>query len=315
MFKSFFSFFSEKGISIGFILPITLLMGSIIWVGYSVVWKNINAKDVVFSYSALVAAFAMFTLNIIFSLKSEVIQKTIPIHLLHDENELNIYTPSIKKPLFLDNTKTACNEIGIPNEKEVIESKLLYGDNHFKEKVNDFLRLTLISTIVENKPDWEMTEKRFLFTSYGSFNYKKEGAGKNSFYDIETLFKELNLPLYESYKLHTLTEGITLPPKTIITGNNKGITLENETVKIKIHVEMGNSFKKMPFKYSGKIIYFSMGDVEDENKNPTSYDANIYFNVLFKLQRSFNPKLKEQQAWVENLFLTLEESLSPYKNS
>ena len=45
----------------GFVAPMIVLFIAIVWIGVTVVGKNVNAKDLVFSYTALAAAFVMFS--------------------------------------------------------------------------------------------------------------------------------------------------------------------------------------------------------------------------------------------------------------
>lgn len=127
-----------------FITPIIILLFSIVWVGYSIVAKNILSKDIVFSFTALSAAFVMFGLNIAFSLKEEQSQYVVRPHIIiTDENIIDVLSYQITKPNFLVfNNEELSKVINIDKLKESLYTTISDRELEYKDQLTS-LRFAL----------------------------------------------------------------------------------------------------------------------------------------------------------------------------
>ena len=71
---------------VSFLVPLIIIAVGLTWACYSIVLKNLNSKDIVFSFSAMAAAFAMFYLNISLSMKDEAQRFVINTHAVLTED-------------------------------------------------------------------------------------------------------------------------------------------------------------------------------------------------------------------------------------
>ena len=302
---------SLKGMNVSFLIPITCLVIVVIWVGIQVVGKNIAAKDLVFSYTALVAAMVMFLLNIFLSLQGHEETKVIQPHVTHNGTTLDTFTITGKKSTFIVvNREEISHFLSIPNS----QLDPIFRNGSFEETdtaISEFLRVAIIGSLLSDYPDWEAKETRFRGSIQTSLNYKKSNAGKNSFITTDELITQLKLKVTKEVLAKTsLAEGLTLPPKTKLLGDTGRIIFDTPYVCIEICIEVRSGYQR------GLIQYLADGSRFSDMMSNTyshllNYDANIYLSMTFKKQRAGSLARPKYVAWSNNLYKFLNDNMSP----
>lgn len=279
-------------------------MVTIIWVGYSIVIKNVLSKDIVFSFTALSAAFLMFVLNIAFSLKEEHSQYIIQPHIIiTDDDIIDILSYQRTKPSFLIfNRNEISNVIDVKKLKENLYSTGSNRDFDYKNKLIDFLKICTIGQIANSYPDWQEQKQTFKYSQSVSFNNSKEGAGNNSFITIEELNSILNINAFKLNDMVGHTDGLTLPPDTKITSNKDSIIIDNPFTTVTIHFEIENGFRKSTPSYKNNMMTYVFSDTKSDVLN---IQSNIVINVTMKRQRSGSPEKIKYSKWSHELYQKL----------
>lgn len=279
-------------------------MMTIIWVGYSIVMKNILSKDIVFSFTALAAAFLMFVLNIAFSLKEEHSQYIIQPHIIiTDDDIIDILSHQITKPSFLIfNRDEISKTINIKKLKENLYTTGSNRNSDYKNQLIDFLKICTIGQIVNSYPDWQEQRQTFKYSQSASFNNTKEGAGDNSFISIDQLNNILNIRDFTLNDMVDFTNGLTLPPGTRISSNKDSIIIDNPFTTINIHFEIENGFNKATPIYKNNTMMFVFTDTKSDVVN---IQSNIVIDVSMKKQRSGNPDNVKYSKWAQELYKKL----------
>lgn len=298
-----------KGVSFfGVIAPMIALFIAIVWAGVAIVAKNINAKDLVFSFTALAAAFVMFSLNLFFSLKNKEQEHIIQPHLTISQDCVDVYsTLGTKSGFVVINRKdlSSCLSLVGTSQNFALPSLSQSERKLFNERLIEFLRVSLVGHLLSEYPDWNPKVKSFRGSKHVQFNNSKEGAGKNSYYSIEELVTSLNfkLPKFEKFK-GVIASGLTLPPNTKFFSVNNNLIFDNPYILIKINFEIEDRMSLASPSYDGSVLKL---DMRDTNKNITNIQSNIRINILFKKQRHKN----NYESWASQIVSTIESGFSP----
>lgn len=301
-----------KGFSVSFLLPLVILFLSVIWVGFSAVGKNLLAKDVVFAYTALVAATVMFLLNLLFSLRSMTTETAIYPHIIHTQNGLDVYAE--RRSFFIVQKRGEISrELNIPDPLNPFDYSEL-ADKSFCRDLNEFLRISIVGSILHDCPDWSARETRFRGQVTRSYIEKRENAGDNSFFDVGEIISDLSLRISKDVLKPFTIEGITLPPNTNLSGGEGRIAIENPFVYITIETDFALS------RYRGFFSYNKSGTrqqviASSNMDNVVSYDASITITSTFKAQRKGSPLMQDYVDWVEGITDYLSKGLSPVSNA
>ncbi|ENY8011310.1 hypothetical protein ACF1UB_002317 [Vibrio fluvialis] len=231
-----------------FYAPILLLGLILVVIGINVVWKNVLLKDVVFSYSALVAAFIMFILNLFFSLNPEEKNSTVTSYIIHKDSGISVHDmkPSLgEHHLKFDvfNRKELCLYNGIQHS---INAKHLDVPERHRlfDKVQGVAKIIFIGDMLGNMPDWDMKDTPFRNGGGKSYRIKLDNNDSDTFFNLEELTKNCDINYPESLLTKfVLSEGLVLPPKTKIKSINNGLVICNSYVEIKITFEINLNFE------------------------------------------------------------------------
>lgn len=296
--------------SFTFVLIFTLL--ALVLLGATVVVNNLNAKDIVFSYTALCAAFLMFFLNTALSLKSVVKEDVIQIELSLHNMIADIHSLSNKKSLFyVFNRKEISEEvnlkkyfkIGTLNDRNMEEENFfsfsIQSRDELNSAINDiskFIHIGIIGEMLTKNPDWEIfkNKKNFRGSASYSFNTSNEHSGKNTFIKTEDLDEILGLNSFSYKSPYVFTEGLTLPPDTKVKVKDNTLFIENPFVEIKFGIEINHNTSHFPPESTMNVL--------DGNFSNTSYmSVNLIISTLFKKERSGSRKMENYKKWVEYL--------------
>lgn len=303
-----------KGVSfMGFVAPMVLLFIAIAWIGFTIVGKNVNAKDLVFSYTALAAAFVMFSLNLWFSLKNEESMHVVQPHLILTPDCVDVYSELPMKSSFvvfnrekltsaLNLTRTG-EKIGIP---ELTDAQRVA----FKKNLAELLRVSVVGHLLSEYPDWNPDVKAFRGKKQVQFNNSEEGAGQNTYYSVEQLEKSLKIEVYDFDIAEGvgITNGLTLPPKTVVTTSGEDLIFENPHIRIAIDFEVEDGMSFAAPSYIGSTLRL---DHRDMSQGVINIQSNIRVVVSQKKQRSGSPDRLKYESWASQIIETIRAGFSP----
>lgn len=297
-----------KGFGLSFLFPILVLIASVIWVGFSVVSKNLLAKDVVFAYTALVAALMMFVLNLFFSLQTTKIEKVVYPHIIHSEQCLDIYAGR-QSSFVVEKRNEISTGLNIPYSLNPFSYSEI-ADESFTKDLNEFIRICIVGSILRDCSDWSSHQVRFRGLVTRSYISKRQHAGDNSFFTTSEIINKLNLRVSVDVLKDHIVEGLTLPPGTQIYGALGGFVIDNPFVNVEIHIELA------PRRYRGFFKYDDAGVrteawIDSHMDNIASYDASIALIATYKAQRQGHSRMKLYVNWVDGLAEYLAKSFSP----
>ncbi|WP_143071190.1 hypothetical protein [Marinobacter salarius] len=303
-----------KGVSfMGFVAPMIVLFIAIVWIGVTVVGKNVNAKDLVFSYTALAAAFVMFSLNLWFSLKNEESVDVIQPHLTLTPNCVDVYSElPMKSSFIVFNREKLTSSLNLTRTSENAGIPQLTDDERaaFKKNLAEFLRVSVVGHLLSEYPDWNPDVKAFRGKKQVQFNNSEEGAGQNSYYSIAQLKNALKIGVddFDISEGVGITNGLTLPPNTVATTSGDDLIFENPHVRIAIdfEVEDGTSFA-VP-SYIGSTLRLDYGEM---NQGVINIQSNIRVVVSQKKQRSGSPDRLKYESWASQIIETVRAGFSP----
>ncbi|MBR9872249.1 MAG: hypothetical protein GYB26_14030 [Gammaproteobacteria bacterium] len=297
----------------GFVAPMIALFIAIVWIGVAIVGKNVNAKDLVFSYTALAAAFVMFSLNLGFSLKNEESVHVVRPHLILAPTCVDVYSELTTKSSFVVfNREKLSSSLSLTRTSEQTGIPQFSDDERaaFKRNLVEFLRVSVVGHLLSEYPDWNPEVKTFRGKKHVQFNNSEEGAGQNSYYSIAQLENSLNIEV-DNFGISEgvgITNGLTLPPNTVISSNGEDLVLENPHVRIEIdfEVEEGMSFG-VP-SYIGSTLRLDQGDL---SQGVVNIQSNIRVTLYQKKQRSGSPDRLKYESWASQIIDTIRAGFSP----
>ena len=291
------------------ILSVCVLLVGAIFAYWFIVHPNLNSKDVVFSYTAMIAAIVLFLLNAFLSLSSSFSEEKITTEITtYLEKGFDINSQRLSKAGSIYHYK---NEIS--NGYGLIDSN--FARNHAGTiaqslystfKLEKLLQLAIITEIVEKKPDWKDGESQVMFGGSGITQYRTDDElGGDTKLTAKELAKSLKLD-FENFKYENikgkLFDSFIFPPNTSIkTSNDKNIVIENDYVKITIDILVNHGEKNI------KIMNeYSDSEVVDA----LQFKANIYYRVIRKGMRAGSPNYSEYSDWINEIKKILEDRFS-----
>lgn len=298
--------------SASFIFVLTLALIALVLLAFTIVGNNLNAKDIVFSFTALCAAFLMFFLNTILTLKDETKAESMPLELSLYNMVADIHSLSHKKSSFFifhrEHISKEVNlgkyfKLGSLNEKNMKEDNFFSFSIESREELNSaikdiskVLHIGIIGEILSKNPDWEIfkNKKTFRGSEKYSFNVSAEYAGKNTFIAKNELDKILGLTSFSFNKNHSAAEGLTLPPGTKVKVKENVLFIDNPFVELQFSIDLDHNVSHFPPESTFNIV--------DGNFSNTSYmSVNLIINSRFKKERFGSREMESYKKWVEHI--------------
>lgn len=297
---------------VSFLVPLIIIAVGLTWACYSIVLKNLNSKDIVFSFSAMAAAFAMFYLNISLSMKDEAQRFVINTHaVLTEDLVIDVIVKGRKSNYIVTEREKLSRAVGseLAKFKSAQEAGNQFDDDNYSNLISAveyFYLNSILGSLLVDFPDWQMTEVSFKGGQSTSFNYKKAGAGDNAFIDVERLDAVMG-NASKGYTLGgavTVAQGLTLPPGTAISRKDGTLLIENPFLRLAIDVDVAGNFSYAGFRNDGegKLVI----DYAKITKNLSFY-PNINVHAVLKKERSGNPAQAEYIKWLDRLNRSLKE--------
>ncbi len=232
--------------TIWFYTPLLALAIILIVIGFNIVGKNILLKDVVFSYSALIAAFIMFVMNLFFSLQSEKVKSEVTSYIIHRDNGVSIHH-------LKNNFQGNYEKFDIYNRDNLTT---YYGIQHSSNaqhlntnerivlisKLYDVAKTILIGDIIRNIPDWDMKKNPLI--NGGGMNYRIDENDKenDTYISTKKLIKDCNLNYPDEALSGFLAKGLFLPPNTRVYSTDNCVIVENKFVTLKFDFEININY-------------------------------------------------------------------------
>ncbi|ABE60254.1 hypothetical protein Csal_2909 [Chromohalobacter israelensis DSM 3043] len=303
-----------KGVSfMGFVAPMIALFIAIVWIGVAIVGKNVNAKDLVFSYTALAAAFVMFSLNLGFSLKNEDSTHVVQPHLILTPNCVDVYSELLTKSNFVVfNQEKLSSSLNLARISEKAGLPQLSDDESavFQKNLVEFLRVSVVGHLLSEYPDWNPGVKTFRGKRQVQFNNSEEGAGHNSYYSVPQMENALKIDVddFDISESVGITNGLTLPPNTAISSNGENLIFENPHIRIEIDFEVEDGMSFAVPSYIGSNLRL---DQRDLSQGVVNIQSNIRVSVSQKKQRSGSPERLKYKAWASQIVDIIRAGFSP----
>lgn len=296
-----------------FVAPIIVLFIAIVWIGVAIVGKNFNAKDLVFSYTALAAAFVMFSLNLGFSLKNEESTHVVQPHLILTQNCVDVYSElKTKSDFVVFNRKKLSSSLNLKEASDKAGLPQFFDDESaiFNKKLVEFLRVSVVGHLLSEYSDWNPDVKTFRGKKQVQFNNSEEGAGQNSYYSFPQLENALSIEVedFDISKVVGITNGLTLPPNTVISSSGENLIFENPHARIEIDFEVEDGMIFAVPSYTGSTLRL---DQRDPSQVVVNIQSNIRVLVSQKKQRSGSPERPKYEAWASQIVDTIRAGFSP----
>ena len=293
-----------------FLLPLLAILIGVVWACYEIVIKNLNSKDIAFSFAALAAAFVMFYLNICLSLEEKKREESIKMHMvINNDCVIDVFSTGTNKAHFITLNREALSLACIQALNKYSDgSKVKIPEHTPKEQDDDaltvstrfFLMNSLFGHWLESYPDWRMETKSFRGAHYTSFRNSKESRGNDTFISKEEL-NEIIGNFAKGFSLSKsimIARGLTLPPETSLTMDGDRVVLDNPFVRIEFSVDVSNGMT---------LAYPRIGNdgstmlhVGHEN-SVLNYDANIDIFITMKRERQGSVEYKAYEEWTNKL--------------
>ncbi|MEZ9606771.1 hypothetical protein AB4268_04665 [Vibrio cyclitrophicus] len=299
--------------TIWFYTPLLALAIILLVIGFNIVGKNILLKDVVFSYSALVAAFIMFVMNLFFSLQSEEVKSEVTSYIIHKDNGVSIHHlknnfREMHEKFDIYNRENLTTYYGIQhssnaqhlniNERKVLMSKLY-----------DVAKTILIGDIIRNLPDWDMKKNPLI--NGGGVNYRidENHKEKDTYISTNKLIKDCKLNYLEKSLSGFIVKGLFLPPDTKIYSIDNCIIIENKFVTLKFDFNININYS-WNLKFDGKGYPYLIADSSPHLYNV--YDMISSSTIIFNKLYIGNKELVRYRKWADDLNHVFYLSLSSY---
>jgi hypothetical protein len=298
--------------STSFILVLTFTLIAIVLLGFIIVGNNLNAKDIVFSFTALCAAFLMFFLNTALSLKDETKTEIIPIELLLHNMVADIHSLSYQKSsFFVFNRENISKEVNINKYFKIgaLNNKNMEDENFFAFSINSieqwntaikdiskFLHIGIIGEMLSKNPDWEIFKNKRTFRGSENYSFNASGdtAGENTFITKNKLDKILELTSFTFNKGHSIAKGLTLPPDTKVKVKDDILFIDNPFVELQFSVDINQNVNHSP--PENRI------NVMDGNFSNTSYmSVNLMIRTHFKKERFGSREMEDYKKWAGHI--------------
>ncbi|EGR1391684.1 MULTISPECIES: hypothetical protein [Vibrio harveyi group] len=297
-----------KGFGIGSIVSIGTLILIVIWLGYYVVFRNVSAKDLVFSYTTLVAAMMMFILNVFFSLQSETVEKQVHSNITHQNKSVEPYkhrNAANKSSFIVFNRDVVPMYSGVPFSTDRFNS--LDERIGLMSKLKECMKVYLIGAFVNDFCDWNPKTEQFVGRNYGSFRYDKKNVGKDRFYSYKELIAACNLNITEEIlSKNNIAKGLIIPEGSTISGDSEGIYFDNPHFTLSIKFAFDHNFGRNPTFRADGTYYFDHTIEHESSFN--IYACRVDICMFHKKHLSGSPKKSIYANWANSVFDMIEKN-------
>ncbi|MFK3976759.1 hypothetical protein [Shewanella vesiculosa] len=293
-----------KDVNVVFWCTIIALILIIIWNGYYVVIRNPNAKDVVFSYTTLLAAMIFYILNIYFTLNKEESVKQISSHLSHRDDVIDVYkngNDSFKSFFIISSREDISKIVNIPTSKDVIG----YGFEEMRAHVNkvvDYMKINFIGSIATGFYDWESEPMNRMKGCWG-YSVSNDTNKNHEFFSHDKFICDVGLNIDSELLQRTnISEWVKLPKNTRVYGTKNSVCFDNPhfLVKVEFYVDINVGWD-VQYKANGEMYSFS-SNVREPSERVITYFSTIKYTEIFKGELSGNTKKAIYKAWSNRLF-------------
>ena len=301
-----------KDIHVGFWLTLATLIVVVAWCGYYIVARNINHKDMVFSYTALFAAMCLFLLNVYFSLRSESEVKHIMAHVYHKTNLVCFYKHDDEKhiPFFVAKNHNLISRLSdIPPSEDVVEYSDVGARVALNKKLVEYMRSCFIGSLANNFYDWEGEPKGNIRGTAGFF-ISNNVDNKHEYVSHQKIIQYSGANVSEEMLGDcNVSEWIKLPKGTKIKKLENGIALENPhfLIKIEFIVDINHEWD---LRYHPDGTPYTIGGVKPPSERSITYYATIRYSTEFKKELSGSPKKTIYKEWSDKMFCFINDSFS-----
>ncbi len=301
-----------KDIHVGFWLTLAALIVVVAWCGYYIVARNINHKEMVFSYTALFAAMCLFLLNVYFSFRSESEVKHIHSHIYHKGNLICFYKHDDDKyvPLFVaKNNNLIVSLSKIPLSEEVVQYDDIDARVDLNKKLVEYMRSCFIGSLANDFHDWESEPKGNIRGTAGFF-ISNNVDNKHEYISHKKIIQYSGANVSDEMLDNcNISEWIKLPKGTKIKKLDKGVAFENPhfLIKIEFVVDINHVWD---LKYHPDGTPYTIGGVKSPSDRSITYIATIRYSTEFKKELSGNPKKTIYKEWADKMFYFINDSFS-----
>lgn len=301
-----------KDINIGFWLTLATLIVIVVWCGYYIVVRNINHKDMVFSYTALFAAMCLFLLNIYFSMRSESEVKYIHSHIYHKGDLICFYKHDNAKhiPFFVSkNNRLIYSLSKIPLSEEVV----LYSDINERIELNkklvEYMRSCFIGSLANDFHDWEENPKNNV-RGTAFFFISNDVDNKHEYVSHRDIIRCSGVNVSEEMLGDcNIAKWIKLPKGTKVKKSENGVIFENPHVLIKVefNVDINHAWD---LKYHPNGTTYTIGAALPPSERSITYFSTIKYSTEFKKELSGSPNKIIYKVWSDKLFNFINDGFS-----
>lgn len=301
-----------KDINVGFWLTLATLILVVIWCGYYIVARNINHKDMVFSYTALFAAMCLFLLNVYFSLRSESEVKHIMAHVYHKGNRVCFYKHDDEKhiPFFVAKNQNMISSLSdIPPSEEVVGYSDIDARVALNKKLVEYMRSCFIGSLANDFHDWEAEPKGNVRGTVGYF-ISNDVDDKHEYLSHRDIIQYSGANISEEVLGDcNIAKWINLPKGTKVKGSQNGITFDNPHCSIGIEFIV-NINHEWDLRYHPDGATYTICSVRPPCERSITYFATIVYTTEFKKELSGSPEKVIYKAWSNKLFGFINNSFS-----
>lgn len=297
-----------KGFGAISITSIVVLIIAVAWLGYWLVYRNLLAKDLVFAYTALVAAMMMFALNVFFTLQPESDKKQVLGVMQHYKKIVVPYIlefNSGNRSHFTSMRRHAISEqYGIPTQSRDITS--LYENKELEKKLTGILKTNILGVLLTEHPDWNPTGEAFVHGKISRFRSSKQEGSKDAFYTTNELITKLGLEVNEELFTTGIAQGLYLPAGTVVTSDEKTMNFENPHFSLSIKIIFSPNLIWDPIILpDGRII---VSDLDNHRDVPPQnlYYYRLDFELRYKRELSGSPEKELYRDWLNKIITLLE---------
>lgn len=301
-----------KDTNVGFWLTLATLILVVIWCGYYIVARNINHKDMVFSYTALFAAMCLFLLNVYFSLRSESEVRHIMAHVYHKGNLVCFYKHSDEKqiPFFVAKNHNMISSLSnIPASQEVVGYSGIDARVALNKKLVEYMRSCFIGSLANDFYDWEKEPKGNVRGAAGYF-ISNDVDHKHEYLSHRDIIRCSGANISEGMLGDcNVAKWIKLPKGTKVKESKNGIIFDNPycSIKIEFVVDINHVWD---LKYNPDGTTYTICSVNPPCDRSITYFVNIIYTTEFKKELSGNPKKAICKAWSDKLFCFISDGFS-----
>jgi hypothetical protein len=291
-----------------FLLPLFAILIGIAWACYEIVVKNLNSKDIAFSFAALAAAFVMFYLNVCLGLEEKKKEESIKLHMtISNDCVIDVFSSLPFKSKFIIFNREALSLACIQTldkysdgSKVIIPENALNEDDGLADATKFFLLNCIFGYWLDDYADWQMKKKLYKGSYSASFRNSKDDKSDDTFIskdEIDRVIGNFGKGFSLSDKVR-MTKGLTLPPNTTLSMSGDKVSLENPFVKFEFSIDVANSLELAypEVRKDGKVM-FHLGH-EHSNLN---YEANIDITITMKRERQGSIEYAKYEEWTNRL--------------